>query len=423
MSTMLRNQGSNALRVIPEDAPSAASDRVFLFLQGLPGPFFARLRDALEKRGARVLRINFNGGDQLDWLRPGAIAYRGGLAAWRDFLARQLAAHSVTDVVMFNDARPVHAAARALCNARAIPLHVFEDGYLRPNYITLERGGVNRNSPLPRDIAEIMAAAAALPAPPAVTPVPTTFRRRALDGVRYELYAALLHPWYRGYRGHRPLSAIREGKGWLRRLARMAGEADRSRRALAGIGGRRHYILPLQLDADTQLRLYSSYGAMQPALAEVIESFARFAPTDSVLIVKQHPLDSALADWRAISAELARAHGVGDRIIYIERGDINEILRGCAGLVTINSTAGMSALESKVPVFVLGEAVYGIAGIVAAGSLESFWAAPGVVDQANYQALRRLMMHRSLVHGGFHSDAGIQLAVRNATNRLVLGSQ
>ncbi len=422
---MLKNQGTNAFRLSPKDGPIATRDRVFLFLQGLPGPFFARLRDALEPRGARVLRINFNGGDQLDWSRPGSISYRGDLAQWNDFFARQLAAHSVTDVVMFNDARPLHAAARALCLARAIPLHVFEDGYLRPNYVTLERDGVNRNSPLPRDIAEIIGAAAALPAPPPppVTAVPTTFRRRALDGVRYELCTAVLHPFYRGYRSHRPLSALREGRGWLRRLARMAGEADRSRRALGRIGGRRHYILPLQLDADTQLRLYSSYGAMRPALAEVVESFAHFAPLDSVLIVKQHPLDSALADWRAISADLARAHGVGDRIIYIERGNINDILRGCAGLVTINSTAGMSALESKVPVFVLGEAVYGIAGIVASGSLDSFWAAPGVVDQANYQALRRLMMHRSLVHGGFHSDAGIQLAVRNATNRLVLGSQ
>ena len=41
--------------------------RTFLFLQGVCSPFFARLADALEKCGHRVLKINFNVGDDLYW--------------------------------------------------------------------------------------------------------------------------------------------------------------------------------------------------------------------------------------------------------------------------------------------------------------------------------------------------------------------
>jgi capsular polysaccharide export protein len=41
--------------------------RSFLFLQGPPGPFFARLGAALQAAGHAVHRINFNGGDRVSW--------------------------------------------------------------------------------------------------------------------------------------------------------------------------------------------------------------------------------------------------------------------------------------------------------------------------------------------------------------------
>jgi capsular polysaccharide export protein len=416
VTAMLRERDFTETQGLSALAPPGF--RVFLFLQGLPGPFFSRLAGALAARGAGIHRINFNGGDESDWTHP-AIAFCGDLTGWEDFLGATLTRLGITDVVLFNDARPLHAIARSLCQARAVPVHVFEDGYLRPHYITLEQGGVNRNSPLPRRLAEIEALATNLAASPPPVPVPASFRRRASDGVRYELFAAARRRRYPYYRSHRPLPALAEARGWLLRLWRMSGEKRRSARALAAIAGRRFFILPLQLDADTQLRLYSGYGGMRPALTEVIASFARHAPADSVLVIKQHPLDSALTDWRGLSHYLATSHGIGDRLIYLEGGDINTMLPGCAGLVTINSTTGMSALENNVPVLVLGSAVYGIDGIVAPGPLDAFWSAPGSVDRTAYQALRKVMMRHSLLPGGFHSDAGIALAVRNAAARLM----
>jgi capsular polysaccharide export protein len=412
-------EGASGAAGLWTPATSAAPPRSFLFLQGLPGPFFSRLAAALKAEGLPVHRILFNGGDARDWRHPGGIPWRGDLAAWPGFLAEQLTGLGITDVVMFNDARPLHAAARDLCHARGITVHVFEDGYLRPNFITLEQGGVNRNSPLPRRLDAIVAAAQQLPDLPPVADVPGSFRRRALDGVRYELASAFAARRYPGYRGHRPLPALREGLGWLRRLARMPGERRRSASTLRQVQARRCFLLPLQLDADTQLRLYSRYGGMAPALAEVVQSFARAAPANSLLVIKQHPLDPGLEDWHGRARSLAREHGVADRVLYIEAGDVRDLLGHCDGLVTINSTTGMAALDRGVPVHVLGDAVYGIAGIVAGGALDEFWRRPGPVDAAAYQALRTLMRHRSMVHGGFHSEAGLALAVRNALPRLV----
>ena len=46
-------------------------DRVFLFLQGPHGPFFARLGQMLARAGATVWRGGFNAGDAAFW-RDGA---------------------------------------------------------------------------------------------------------------------------------------------------------------------------------------------------------------------------------------------------------------------------------------------------------------------------------------------------------------
>ena len=53
-------------------------------------------------------------------------------------------------VVLFGDERPVHRVARRIARAFGIPVWCFEEGYLRPNYVTFERDGNNANSPLPR---------------------------------------------------------------------------------------------------------------------------------------------------------------------------------------------------------------------------------------------------------------------------------
>ncbi len=406
----------------PLSAPAPQRRRAFLFLQGLPGPFFARLGDALAQTGASVDRINFNGGDQHDWHRT-AIAWRGDAAGWPDFLCGVLAERAITDVILFGDSRPLHIAARALCADLAIPVHVFEEGYLRPDFVTLERGGVNGHSPLPRSLAAVRAAAATLPPIPELAAVPAAFGRRAVEASRYHAFSILMRPRFPRFRGHRPVSALAEGLGWLRRFAGAGAENRRTERALDAIKNRPYFVMPLQLDADSQLRIHSPYGAMAPALAQVIASFARSAPADTVLLIKQHPLDPALTDWRQLCDTLGAAHEIADRLVFIERGDIGDIVGNSRGLVTINSTTGTLALAAGIPVKVLGHAIYNILGLTAAGPLDHFWANPGQVDADAYQALRRVLVHRSLLHGGFHSETGLDLLVTGAAARLVADTQ
>src|SRR4051812_6984439 len=137
----------------------SGTQRTFLFLQGLSTPFFVRLAGAIAARGHKVERINLSGGDRIFWPRLGAVDYRGQFADWRSFVGAFLHYRGVTDVILFGDCRPYHRVAVDLARSRGISVHVFEEGYFRPDWITLERGGTNGHSQLPKHPDEVLAEA------------------------------------------------------------------------------------------------------------------------------------------------------------------------------------------------------------------------------------------------------------------------
>ena len=119
-----------------------APRREFLFLQGPPGPFFLELSRALDACDVGVHRINLSGGDCYDW-RGEATDYRGRMRDWPMFFDRFVRANKITDLVLFGDCRPMHQAALRMAQLRGVHIHVFEEGYIRPDWMTLERDGVN----------------------------------------------------------------------------------------------------------------------------------------------------------------------------------------------------------------------------------------------------------------------------------------
>ena len=108
--------------------------KTFLFLQGPHGPWFARLAAMLRKSGAACWRVGFNRGDRAFWPDAASyIAFRGCPDDWADSFAAILAEKGVTDLVLYGDTRPIHATAVDIARARGLTVHVFEEGYLRPD--------------------------------------------------------------------------------------------------------------------------------------------------------------------------------------------------------------------------------------------------------------------------------------------------
>jgi capsular polysaccharide export protein len=395
-----------------------AGKRQFLFLQGPPGPFFRQLAAALAERDCGVHRINLCGGDHYDWPR-GATNYHGRKKNWPLFLDRFLRARKITDMVLYGDCRPMHQVALRMARLRGVHIHVYEEGYIRPDWMTLERDGVNGHSPMERDPQAILEAARDLPPVPQLPSITASFARRARDSYWHYAHVKLRGWMFPFFRSHRQGSIFVEWAGWGWRLATGWLRRKRADEALAAIAGRDYFLFPLQLTGDYQIRYHSPFGSMEVALEYVMESFARMAPPEAVLLIKEHPLDSSFIDWRGLERRAAQRFGIVGRVFHIDGGDLETLCAGAQGMVCVNSTSATLALEEGTPVAVLGDAIYDIPGITHQGELDDFWGRPQPPDRKLYAAFKRLLHARCLVRGGLASESATGILVRNSVARLL----
>jgi len=415
--------GQTLTRPLAHRSAAATSEilgkRRILLLQGLMGPFFRQLGRGLIENGHAVFKVNFNGGDRLYWRLPNGFDFRGSLADWPTAFEGMLDEHEITDVMLFGDCRDHHAIALEVCRARTVRAYVFEEGYIRPDWVTMEMGGVNGHSSLPRDARWYRETAAALPPLPEHQRVPSSFRRRATQGLLYNA-ADVLSRWrYKGWTNHRPWHPLVEGAGWARKLNNQQDRQRESARTIETLtsGEVKYFLFPLQLDSDAQIRLHSPFAGIADALKLVIDSFAAHAPPDVRLVVKEHPLDNGVRDWQLETADLALRAGVSDRVDYLAWGDIERIIDLARGMVTINSTSGTLGLAKGLPVIVLGNAIYDMPEMTDQQGLDRFWTEPTPPDPKTFAAFRRVLIDRCLIPGGFFSDEAIAKVVRHAIAR------
>jgi len=381
------------------DVTTGPSDRAFLFLQGMATRFFDRLGRALAERGHAVYRVNFNAGDRTFWSLPGAVDFCGRPQEWPEFLDRLIVDNAISDVILFGDCRPLHRAAIRVAESRLLRIHVVEEGYLRPDWITFEEAGVNGNSALPRDPSWYLERARSLPPWSDPPSVPGSFRRRAFEDVLYTM-TSMAGMWrFPFFATHRPYYQLIEYAGWLRRLALKRRAEQRAAAAIEAIpdGPDPLFLFPLQLDCDYQVRVHSPFRAMYLAIEHVLTSFAGHAPPAARLVVKLHPLDSGLMDWSAQTRHLAVELGIAERIVILDGGDLEKLMARRPAVVTVNSTVGALALARGLPVSALGKAIYDIAGLTHQGELDDFWSAPTPPDAALFDAFRRVLAARSRV--------------------------
>jgi capsular polysaccharide export protein len=390
--------------------------RTFLLLQGPHGSFFPKLGKALAQANHRTLRINFNGGDRATW--PDGEEYRGRDRHWAGFIESYLRRERVTDLVLYGDGRPKHAAAIAAARAIDVRVHVFEEGYIRPDWVTLERDGVNGHSSLPRDPGWYVEQARGLPPVPVYPPIPSYGSVRGWAAFFYYAQVVLQYWRFPYHRSHRARDPVLEGISFLRRFALREREQARAAAALRKLEGADYVLFPLQLDSDYQIRHHSPFANMREAIAHVLESFAKHAPNDIRLAIKEHPLDGGLINWRRVVGGEATRLGVSDRVDFSEHGDLLSLVRRSQGMVTVNSTSGTLALAENVPVVVLGNAVYDIEGITHQHGLDRFWSEPQAPLREMYDAFYRVLVDRCLLHGAFLSEAGIELLIEGAVRSL-----
>lgn len=378
--------------------------RHVLLLQGPVGPFFGRVATAMREAGAAsVHKINFSGGDWYFYRRD-SVNYTGTLAAWPAFLARYLEENRIDVMVLFGDCRPVHVAAIEVAAERGLTYWVFEEGYIRPNYVTFERHGVNGFSGLPADAAHY----AALPAStaPPEQEVGATFGQAAKWAMLYYTASTFAKPWFRHRVHHRSLNML-EGLVWVRSYWRKLHYQSRQAPLLPRLTGRwskKFFLVALQTAGDSQVLTHSGFQSVAHFIEDVVASFAANAPPDTWLVIKHHPLDRGYHDYSCLLDRLGAALGISARLKYVHDLHLPSLLDHARGVIVINSTVGLSALHHHTPVITLGKAIYNLPGLTFQGGLHRFWneAPSQPPDLALYWKFRNYVVDHTQLNGSFY---------------------
>ncbi len=406
----------------PAPNPETGRRKSFLFLQGPLSTFFADLGQALLDRGHRVHRIDLHLGEQFFWRGLKASHFRGRFDEWRDYVGAALDRHQVTDMILVGDRRPYHLAAAEEARARGIAVICTDFGYLRPGWITFEYDGMTTYSRFPRDPDAIRALAESLPEPDFHPRFNAPFRLVAALDVCFTVPQVLGRPLYPHYRWHGIHHPFAEYAGWLAALARRHATRRKTLAAKAGLQQEpgSYFLFPLQLATDFQIRANSPFADARDAVREVVGSFAA-SGSQKQLVAVVHPLDNGLINWRRLVRGLVRGTSVADRVIVLEDGIPNDLLCNAAGVVTVNSTTGISAMYQGLPVKVLGSAIYDVPGITHQGRLDDFWHAPIPPDAELNAAFLRALAGTTQLPGGFHAKEAKAHAIDGMVQRLENG--
>jgi capsular polysaccharide export protein len=387
-----------------------------LFLQGPPSVFWRELSDAFEVRGIETKRVNFSFGDQVYWRKRAAINYRGTLRKWPRYLADLVRREGITDILYYADRLPYHRLAARVARKLGIKCHAVEFGYLRPDWVTLERDGMGRFSHFPNDPAHIRRIAAQVGEPDLKTRYPHTFGQEATNEVIYNLLAYFGRAMYPFYRSDKYYDPLFDYLSWLPRMFRPRHDLPEG---YFDDKLKRDYLIALQLQSDYQIRANSPYRHISQMLEQVIQSFVRHAPENGRLVIKQHPLDNDLENWRKVVTEMAARYRIQNRVTFIEKGNLAEILRNCHGAIVVNSTTGLHSLRADVPTIVLGAAVFDIPGLTHQGGLDSFWRHPDRIDHKLLADFITAIAGTIQVKGNFYHPEGRKIGIETIIDRIV----
>ncbi|WP_334195218.1 capsule biosynthesis protein [Pararhodobacter sp.] len=397
--------------------------RRFLFLQGPHGPFFRDLGAMLRRTGAEVRRIGFNRGDQAYWGREGYVPYTGTPEEWPAAIAAEFAGQGTTDLVLYGDTRFIHAEAVRQAHARGITVHVFEEGYLRPWWVTYERGGANGHSRLMElSIPQMRQALENCETDLIDAPAHWgDMRQHVYYGFAYHARILLANGAYKGFRPHRALNVVQEFRLHLNRLVMMPFHAIERRLATWRVrtGGFPYHLALLQLEHDASFQQHSPFRTMTEFLEVAIKGFAEGAPRHHHLVFKAHPLEDGRTKLKADIARIAGALGVADRVHFIRGGKLAGLLNHARSAVTVNSTAAQQVLWRGMPLKVFGAAVYDKPEFVSTQPLPEFFAHPTRPDLRAYRDYRRFLLETSQLPGGFYSAAGRRQLLRQVVDLIL----
>ena len=386
-----------------------------LLLQGPIGSFFRTLAQTLEESGCEAFQVAFNAGDLANARWRNTYCYNLGRDNWRNWFEQFLIEKEISVVIIFGCERYQHSVARELCAKLNIPVLALEEGYIRPGYITAEWGGNNWRSP-----------AADLPVKTILktkrTEERSTIKRKNFGkivwlGFLYYNIRALGRPYFSRAMYHKTRPIVPEALKWIRNYYRWLTGKKRNREtadALLGSLKGSFFFIPLQVSDDQQLTEAGEGWDNDKLIKRAVSSFLSHAPADTLLVFKLHPMERGHSNDLKRIQQFAARNNASHRILVIDDGPLGELVKVSRGMITINSTSGLSALLHQVPIAVLGKAIYRrpelATCIETQSDLDQFWTTAKACDPKIAEGFRNCLFNIALLPGDYYLDAHRQEA-------------
>jgi len=374
-------------------------EKNILFLQGPMGNFFKNVAIYLEKKGANTFFLGFN---LADWFfsYKNYTAYKGKVEDFEEFFERFLEKNRIDKICLLGDCRIYHKKAIKIANKKRIDVYVFEEGYVRPDFVTCEKWGVNNFSLIPRkkefyeNLKEIDIKK--------IKPANPSFFKMALSATIYYILAYIGKIFYPNYIHHRDLNPFKEAFFGLRNLYRKYKYKVIEKNKLQKIVNLKYFFVPLQTASDFQIKVHSKYDSIEEFIKEVLISFSKHAPKDTYIVIKHHPMDRGRYDYKKFIKRLSKELGIEKRVIVVYDLHLPTLLKNTLGCVTINSTVGLQAMYHNAAVKVLGEAIYDIDGLSDKKNLDEFWKNPTKPNKELFNKFRAYLINNTQINGSFY---------------------
>lgn len=394
------------------------SGKRYLLLQGPMGPFFNDMAEWLESQGREATNVVFNAGDRFYCQKRQYLTYAQSPEKFPHWLKETWQTYPFDTILCFGDCRLLHQAAKRWAQAKGVRFLAFEEGYLRPHFITLESGGVNAYSSLPRD-PEFYRHLPERPELEVHSLKPST-RLRIWHAMWYYFVSWQQQTQFPEYRHHKVFSPWYEGKCWIRAGWRKQWYRYKERHVMDLLRttlDKRYFLAILQVYNDSQIRNHSPYKDVRNYINDVMFSFSKKASATDYLVFKHHPMDRGHRLYGPLIKKLGKQYGVSDRVIYVHDIPMPRMLAHSKAVITINSTAGISALIHNKPLIVMGQALYDIKGLTYQGHLNQYWAANFKPDARLFKKFSIYLRANTQINAVFYGRKSSEMVKYQVTHK------
>lgn len=353
-----------------------ASKRKVLIVQGDWEAGMSRLALDLKDAGHEVGKVFFCAPDLIyKFRRIRTHLFREPLEDFESWLRDLIHREGYDTFFLYNHYRPYNQVAWKMAAELDLGCYVFELGLIRPNCVTVFS---RKALPLPT-LAKAWSKLLAGGHPPRPVETPTELCQVSTPAKLVAFcsnffLSRITSPLFPNFVDQREMKLWSHFKHGVIHLWRFIERGRDSEFDLlfAGEMSGTYYAVPLQVHSDTQITMCSDFNSIEQFIKKVVSSFQRYAPADTKLVFKVHPMDRGYKDYTDLIAGLDARLG-GGRIIYVDRVHLPTLLSHSRGVVNINSSVGISGLVHHVPVITLGSAVYDLVDLTYQGGLDSFW--------------------------------------------------